>query len=995
MKLKRIISSILAAAMSLTILPSIPAKAETGSKIYTYDGYQVEYTVQNEWTNNQSVQVTVTNTDDESILNWALKYDAKGEINGLWNGSVYKKESTSYIIKNAGYNYEIKPNQSVNLGYTLTGEALTAPDKFEMCTKRVDKVDGYTVAFNITNDWDTGFQGTITVNNISPAAIEGWMLSFDSNFAISDLWNGKVVSSNGTSYTVANEQCTNPIQPNSSVTIGFTAAKTAGTIAVAENFKLSEVAINETTSGEATTDTDNDDKIPQLFTYTVENQDCAIKEVSVSMLGTGNLQSTTTVKSVMGTDKLSSDVVGLIGEPFDIETTSKFDKAVLSFTVDQSKLGDTSFNDLMFLWYDETNNKYVELETVLDATSSTVSTTVTHFSRYMIVDRNKWFSAWSRELNYHNNSHAVISCNTVLAIDCSGSMYSADPITSSTQSSPPYATTYKSNRHTAARNFINSLDSNDRAAIIAFDDYAYTLCSLTSDKNVLNTSLSGLYSEGGTSFDDALRASIDELNSSYLVNRKYIILLSDGSCGSSPSLLTEAKKSDIIIHTIGLGSGSYDSALKQIASATGGEFFKVMSADQLVDLYTEIGIGMDFDKTDTDGDGLYDAVESAGIRLQNGQIINTDPTLPDTDFDGLLDGEEIDPTIRQLYVSGMPSDVASLQPYYFEIISDPRKIDTDNDKIADSDDEHPLIPVTATYITIQNFFDTAQYFEIRFMLENPWLQSLGTLKSISCIEICREFKDSANLDALDQKFIDAGLMKDNGLGIGDPFGDPAALLLAEYENYSRGTSFSEISKQAYSSWCDQAKLAATIWVFGASSDFLYYCEEFYASSYKMSSEEEKIIRNFSNYEQNLSTEINNVEMINSSGVPLGEFDGLDISNKIIYEDKAVNGLLKINPNTGKPQQTAMQWAKNNIYNKTVKRIENINIANGTKMPGNISVNSDFNIPTIKDIKSCNKFIFRLEGDSQELRVAMNEVINLLNSEYSQYDFEVIYNYIPK
>ena len=246
MKLKRIISGILAAAMSLTILPSIPAKAETGSKIYTYDGYQVEYTVQNEWTNNQSVQVTVTNTDDESILNWALKYDAKGEINGLWNGSVYKQQNTNYILKNAGYNYEIKPNQSVNFGYTLTGEALTAPDKFEMCTKRADKTDGYNVAFNITDEWDTGFQGAITVNNTSSAAIEGWMLSFDSNFTISDLWNGKIVSSNGTSYVVANEQWTSPIQPNSSVTIGFTASKTVGTTAVSENFKLSEVVIDET-----------------------------------------------------------------------------------------------------------------------------------------------------------------------------------------------------------------------------------------------------------------------------------------------------------------------------------------------------------------------------------------------------------------------------------------------------------------------------------------------------------------------------------------------------------------------------------------------------------------------------------------------------------------------------------------------------------------------------------------------------------------------------
>jgi Mg-chelatase subunit ChlD len=687
-----------------------------------------------------------------------------------------------------------------------------------MCTKRADKTGGYNVAFNITDNWDTGFQGAITVNNTSSAAIEGWMLSFDSNFTISDLWNGKIVSSNGTSYVVANEQWTSPIQPNSSATIGFTATKTAGITAVAENFKLSEVVIDETTSGEDTTDTDNDklpdiyetyyntdpknpdtdgdglpdgyevislntnptlidtdgngisdanedfdkdslvnakeyefrtdplnsdsdydglsdydeitsyntnplkydtdgdtlsdsdeitlglnpnvidtdgdsildndEKFSQLFTYTVENQDCAIKEVSVSMLGTGNLQSTTTVKSVMGIDTLSSDVVGLIGEPFDIKTTSKFDEAVLSFTVDQSKLGNTSFNDLIFLWYDETNNKYVELKTVLDATSSTVSTTVTHFSRYMIIDKNKWFSAWSRELNYHNDSHAVISCNTVLAIDCSGSMYDTDPITSSTQSSPPYATTYKSNRHAAARNFINSLDSNDKAAIIAFDGSAHTLCSLTDDKNVLNTSLNGLYSNGGTNFNVALTASMDELNSNYSGNRKYIILLSDGDDLASYTVLQKAKNSNITIHTVKVGRG-FCYSLSNIASQTGGEYYEVYSADQLVGLYAKIGIQMDFDKTDTDGDGLYDAVESAGIRLQNGQIINTDPTLPDTDFDGLLDGKEIDPTIRQLYVSGMPSNVASLQPYYFKMISDPRYEDTDQDGDWDNIDPNP------------------------------------------------------------------------------------------------------------------------------------------------------------------------------------------------------------------------------------------------------------------------------------------------------------------
>jgi hypothetical protein len=76
MKLKRIISGILAAAMSLTILPSIPQKQKKEAKFHLR-WLSVEYTVQNEWTNNQSVQVTVTNMTMNPYLNWALKYMRK------------------------------------------------------------------------------------------------------------------------------------------------------------------------------------------------------------------------------------------------------------------------------------------------------------------------------------------------------------------------------------------------------------------------------------------------------------------------------------------------------------------------------------------------------------------------------------------------------------------------------------------------------------------------------------------------------------------------------------------------------------------------------------------------------------------------------------------------------------------------------------------------------------------------------------------------------
>ena len=51
-------------------------------------------------------------------------------------------------------------------------------------------------------------------------------------------------------------------------------------------------------------------------------------------------------------------IAGLVGEPFNIEASSQFDTATITFKIDQSKLGDTEFDNLMFLWYDEENNEF-------------------------------------------------------------------------------------------------------------------------------------------------------------------------------------------------------------------------------------------------------------------------------------------------------------------------------------------------------------------------------------------------------------------------------------------------------------------------------------------------------------------------------------------------------------------------------------------------------------------------------------------------------------
>jgi hypothetical protein len=63
---------------------------------YIYNNYRIDYEIRDEWTDNQSVSVTITNTSDESLLNWALALDATGEISGIWNATQPQLQPTAY-----------------------------------------------------------------------------------------------------------------------------------------------------------------------------------------------------------------------------------------------------------------------------------------------------------------------------------------------------------------------------------------------------------------------------------------------------------------------------------------------------------------------------------------------------------------------------------------------------------------------------------------------------------------------------------------------------------------------------------------------------------------------------------------------------------------------------------------------------------------------------------------------------------------------------------
>lgn len=247
---KRLISGLLSAAMAMNVITILPANAfalGTESRIYEKDGYTVTYRIGSEWDNNRSVEVTIENTGEESILNWALKYDVGGEVYNLWNSKVYDSSEEYTVIKNNGYNYEIEPGQSANYGYIVKGEETVIPEDIELCSRRIDVKSGYEVNFTVTDDWHTGFNGEISITNTSDEPIEAWTLLFDGNFDINNIWNAKLLTSENRSYEAANQLWTTPIVPGESASFGFTADKSATENANADNFSLTAVVVGEST----------------------------------------------------------------------------------------------------------------------------------------------------------------------------------------------------------------------------------------------------------------------------------------------------------------------------------------------------------------------------------------------------------------------------------------------------------------------------------------------------------------------------------------------------------------------------------------------------------------------------------------------------------------------------------------------------------------------------------------------------------------------------
>ncbi len=207
----------------------------------------------------------------------------------------------------------------------------------------------------------------------------------------------------------------------------------------------------------------------------------------------------------------------------------------------------------------------------------------------------------SSSVSENINSEGI---DIVLSLDVSGSMLARD---------------FKPNRMDAAKKMAEKFVEGrpgDRIGLVIFAGESFTQCPITTDHSVLINQIEKIKSgtlEDGTAIGMGLATSVDRLKESK-AKSKVIILLTDGVNNTGlidpKTALEIAKDYDIKVYTIGVGSKGYapfpvpmrgggtrmqkmkvqidEGLLKEIATETGGEYFRATNNKSLREIYDKI-----------------------------------------------------------------------------------------------------------------------------------------------------------------------------------------------------------------------------------------------------------------------------------------------------------------------------------------------------------------------------------------------------------------------
>jgi len=444
-----------------------------------------------------------------------------------------------------------------------------------------------------------------------------------------------------------------------------------------------------------------DPRMPEMSFYLnvspEDTNDIVVPSVEIEL--SGEQVETLRIDAVADQNFFPETIPGYMGKAYDFSVDGYFSSARISFAFDMSLLNADS--DPVICYFNEETQELEPLPTFIDG--NVASATVTHFSRYILIDRTiydnsfVWTDVWDSTKNYTD-------VEIVLVIDDSGSLGGDYGYNSSlgifTGGKDP-----EHMRLEVSRNFVDSANANARIGIIKFDGVVDNLTGqlISCDqegkatlKNYLQFTYNpngdydahGLFdSRGYTYMYSGIKEAMNQFTENADTTMKVVIVFTDGQAQdttSHNSVVNTALNKDVKIYTVGLGTTSeyFNNYLKPLASNTGGAFYMASDADQLADIYKNISQKIDIE-TDSDGDGIPDYYEDNMICF-NGVKLTLDKNNPDTDGDGIKDGEEV--VLKYEY----NADRTQVKVTGRIVLGNPANPDSDGDGYSDKEDKTPF-----------------------------------------------------------------------------------------------------------------------------------------------------------------------------------------------------------------------------------------------------------------------------------------------------------------
>ncbi len=415
---------------------------------------------------------------------------------------------------------------------------------------------------------------------------------------------------------------------------------------------------------------------------------------SVSIDATGSQVSSLKIKAISQNEEplLSESIPGYLGNAYDFSIDGNIASATITFEYDTS-LGAISeeFQPAIY-YFNEEKGVFEEIENQT-VTNGMVSAVVSHFSKYILLNKVEFDKVWENEIKpplSGGDSENEATLDIVFVIDYSASMDDND-----------HYQLFKS----LSEEFVNKLrDGKDKAGAVKFIRRATLVSELTTNKESVIASINGInYDDGyrtysGTDGSTGIKMALDELaksDSKY----QYIVFITDGEDNgytySYDSLIATANESSVTIYAVGMGSAS-ESILKKVSGQTGGKYYHAttgVSVDDLIDLndvFDDIESETVDLTTDSNNDKIpdyyNDLIKTGILRLSNGSDefagidfnFNKDGKQGnDYDGDGIINGDEL-------------CLVQSGNVVYLKMKSNPAVKDTDHDGLIDSTDDVPL-----------------------------------------------------------------------------------------------------------------------------------------------------------------------------------------------------------------------------------------------------------------------------------------------------------------